>query len=144
MANDAPQYCIGFAVSEDGESVLLLLKNRPKILAGKWMGVAGHVEPGEHPHAAMVREAKEEADIDVPEWEFMKIIENPETPGAEISTYVARTDLSKARTMTDETVVVFKWEALASLDLSNATLEVLEQVKKFAQGVPGAASRPAP
>lgn len=122
-------YSIGFAVSDDGQSVLLLCKGRPAFLAGKWIGVGGHIEPGETPHETIVRESKEEADIEVPQWEFLKLVQRDD---AEISVYAARTDLSKARTMTDEEVQVFTWPQVAGLPLSDATEEVLDMVKDFA------------
>ena len=46
---------------------LLLFRNKKKndINEGKWIGVGGHVEKGETPEDALVREIKEETNLDV-------------------------------------------------------------------------------
>jgi len=46
---------------------VLLLRGAPdkKLWAGKYNGLGGHIEPGETPHQAAVREVSEEADITV-------------------------------------------------------------------------------
>jgi 8-oxo-dGTP pyrophosphatase MutT (NUDIX family) len=120
---------MGFAVSFDGASVLLLEKGRPAALKGKWIGVGGHIEPGETPHDAIVRESKEEADIDVPTWESLGVVERE---NGTINMYAAFVDLASAKTMTDEQVKVFTWDEVARLGLSDATEEILDRVKIFA------------
>ena len=49
----------------DGPEVLLGLK-KTGFGAGKWVGLGGHVEPGEKPTAAAVREVAEESGLQVP------------------------------------------------------------------------------
>lgn len=46
---------------------LLLFRNKKKndINEGKWIGVGGHVEQGETPEDALIREIKEETNLDV-------------------------------------------------------------------------------
>jgi 8-oxo-dGTP diphosphatase len=63
-------YVCGFMFAKD--KVLLIEKNRPAYLAGKWNGVGGKMEPGEEPIEAMVREFYEETGILTrpDEWEF--------------------------------------------------------------------------
>ncbi len=39
---------------------------------GKWTNVGGHAEKGEDPYEAMIREAKEEANIDVEDIQLVK------------------------------------------------------------------------
>jgi 8-oxo-dGTP diphosphatase len=53
-------------VDKDGR---VLISQRPegKAMAGKWEFPGGKVEPGERPEAALIRELKEEIDIDVTE-----------------------------------------------------------------------------
>ena len=51
-------YVVGFLFYE--EKVVLIRKKRPAWQAGKLNGVGGHIEPGETPIEAMVREFKEE------------------------------------------------------------------------------------
>ena len=38
---------------------------------GKWMGVGGHIEPGETPDQALVREIKEETNLDVTSFRYV-------------------------------------------------------------------------
>ena len=124
---------MGFAVSFDGASVLLLEKGRPAALKGKWIGIGGHIEPGETPHEAIVRESKEEADIDVPNWESLGVVERD---NGTINMYAAFVDLASAKTTTDEQVKVFTWDEVAQLGLSDATEEILDRVKSFAARSP--------
>lgn len=53
-------------VDPDGR-VLLAQRPEGKRLAGYWEFPGGRVEPGERPEAALIRELKEELDIDVKE-----------------------------------------------------------------------------
>lgn len=68
------EYVCGFAFDAGAQRVALIQKKRPAWQAGKWNGIGGHVEPGETLHAAMVREFREEAGMDVDEWqEFLML-----------------------------------------------------------------------
>jgi 8-oxo-dGTP diphosphatase len=49
----------------EGPQVLLGLK-KAGFGAGKWVGLGGHIEPGEKPEAAAVREVQEESGLVVP------------------------------------------------------------------------------
>lgn len=53
-------YTCGFYFTEDYKYVLLIEKARPDWQKGKYNGVGGHVEHGELPYDAQVREFKEE------------------------------------------------------------------------------------
>ncbi|HOD43901.1 MAG TPA: NUDIX domain-containing protein [Anaerolineaceae bacterium] len=48
-----------------GDSVLMLHRNNPPN-EGKWNGVGGHIEPGESPMQACLREVWEETGYDIP------------------------------------------------------------------------------
>ncbi len=65
-------YVMGLIYDDIGR-VLLIKKNRPKHQVGKWNGLGGKVEDNETIARAMTREAKEEADLDIPEssWTLM-------------------------------------------------------------------------
>lgn len=132
---------MGFAVSHDGTQVLLLEKGKPAFLVGQWIGVGGHIDPGETVFQAMVREAKEEADLDPLDWHPVGEVNCPSGPGkppntARIHMFAARADLSQAKTMTEERVEVFTWDQVEQLPLAASTREVIEQVKAFALDVP--------
>jgi 8-oxo-dGTP pyrophosphatase MutT (NUDIX family) len=130
---------MGFAVSLDGTRVLLLEKGRPAFLKGQWIGVGGHIENGETPLQAMVREAKEEADLDVTNWTYLDVVGQSETPGAPqnsalIHMFVARADLSRAQALTEEKIAVFSWDQLDQLPLAQSTRLIIDRVQSFALG----------
>ena len=55
-----PKHLISYFAVVDGEHVLLV----DHINAELWLPTGGHVEPGEHPRATALREAKEELSIE--------------------------------------------------------------------------------
>lgn len=122
------RYSMGFIVSEDGQSVLLLCKNRPAFLVGKWTGIGGHIEEGETPREAMVRECEEECGLKVAAegWQEMPTLFRP---SSEISIFLARADLSLARSVTDEPVQVFTWDEAFAANLSDSAVEMLPIVQ---------------
>lgn len=111
------RYSLGLAFSPDAGSVLLILKNRPSFLAGRWNGVGGHVEPGETPAQAMAREFREETGLDWPEQAWVPVGERSGA-GFHVSLFTARGDIAGARTTTDEAVAVWSRERLADLPLA--------------------------
>ena len=54
-------YVLGFYFNADKNRVLLVEKQRPEWMKGKWNGIGGHVEAKESAHQAMCRESAEEA-----------------------------------------------------------------------------------
>ena len=65
-------YVLGFMIDVENNNVLLIRKTKPKWQAGKFNGIGGKVEEGESYLEAMVREFKEETDIDAPLVEWRK------------------------------------------------------------------------
>lgn len=62
--------------NESGEFLLYLRDNKPDIpFPDHWDLIGGHVEDGETPEEALVREVKEEIDIDLKDYEFFRIYE---------------------------------------------------------------------
>ena len=60
--------------NDKGEFLLYLRDNKPEIpFPDYWDLIGGHVEEGETPEDALVREVKEELDIDLKEYSFFKI-----------------------------------------------------------------------
>jgi len=101
-------YVCGFLFSPDRSHVLLIRKNRPAWQAGKLNGVGGKVEAGESFHAAMRREFREEAALDLPEsaWRHCLTLAGSDDAGSSIPWaghfFRAFHDLSQTRTLTDE------------------------------------------
>jgi 8-oxo-dGTP diphosphatase len=59
--------------NDKGEFLLALRDNKPGIpFPDHWDLIGGHVEEGETPEEALVREVKEELDIDLKEYTFFK------------------------------------------------------------------------
>ncbi len=59
--------------NDNGEFLLYLRDNKPGIpFPDHWDLIGGHVEEGETPDEALVREVKEEIDIDLKEYTFYK------------------------------------------------------------------------
>jgi 8-oxo-dGTP diphosphatase len=59
--------------NDKGELLLYLRDNKPGIpFPDHWDLIGGHVEDGETPEEALVREVKEELDIDLKEYTFYK------------------------------------------------------------------------
>ena len=60
--------------NDKGEFLLYLRENKPDIpFPDHWDLIGGHIEEGETPEEALVREVKEELDIDLKEYIFYKI-----------------------------------------------------------------------
>jgi 8-oxo-dGTP diphosphatase len=59
--------------NDKGEFLLALRDNKPGIpFPDHWDLIGGHVEDGETPEEALIREVKEELDIDLKEYAFYK------------------------------------------------------------------------
>ena len=67
-------YVVGFMFTEELRRVLLIRKKRPTWMAGKLNGVGGHIEPGETPEHAMVREFREETGSPTLEQDWTKVL----------------------------------------------------------------------
>jgi 8-oxo-dGTP pyrophosphatase MutT (NUDIX family) len=124
------RYSMGFVVSEDGASVLLLCKSRPAFLVGKWTGIGGHIEPGETPLAAMVRECEEECGLQLPadRWQQLPTIFRP---NAEINMYCAKADIHLATAVTDEEISPFTWAEARQQSLSDSAEEMLPIIESM-------------
>lgn len=64
------KFVVGFLIDENNE-LLTILKNRPEWQAGQFNGIGGHIEEGEAPLDAMIRELKEETNVTFKDWEFI-------------------------------------------------------------------------
>ena len=62
--------------NDNREFLLALRDNKPGIpFPDHWDLIGGHVEEGETPEEALVREVKEELDIDIKEYSFFRVYE---------------------------------------------------------------------
>lgn len=78
------KYVLGFAFSPDNSKVLLIRKERPKWQSGLLNGVGGKVEGEEWLREAMVREFKEETDIDTSTTDWSMFLSH-EAPAAALN-----------------------------------------------------------
>lgn len=76
--NNPTRYVAGFAFNSDKSKVLLIKKKRPAWQSGLMNAVGGKIESFDaDSHAAMVREFKEETNLDALEWKhfcFLKSV----------------------------------------------------------------------
>ena len=88
--------------------VALIRKNRPAWQAGKLNGIGGHIEPGEFPIDAMIREFYEEtgAKTKMSTWAYVMTLR---FPYAELEVFAAKDGciLSAVKSVTDESVFKF-------------------------------------
>lgn len=111
-------YVLGFAFDASFKHVLLVFKNRPSWQQGKLNGVGGHLEVGECPLSAMVREFKEETGIqtDVHDWyytgrRYRKALTDNQPGSFKMHIFATIMDTSKmkaastAKSPTDEDVI---------------------------------------
>ncbi|HEX5436502.1 MAG TPA: NUDIX domain-containing protein [Gemmatimonadaceae bacterium] len=75
----APRYTYVLALlfTPDRQRVVLMRKTRPAWQAGRVNALGGKVMPGERANDAARREVREEAGVDVPEWEELLLWEDP-------------------------------------------------------------------
>ena len=98
------KYVVGFLFDLDYNRVVLIRKLRPEFLKGKLNGVGGKIDPGETGLQAVRREFHEEANLDVPHWNYLWT-----DAGADfcVDFYFASSDqIDTVQTMTDEPVEI--------------------------------------
>ena len=100
------EYVCGFLFTPDRDRVLLIRKRRPAWQAGKLNGLGGKIEPGETAPDAMRREFREEAGVDVGDWQHVLTLSGPDDAGSGRGWaghfFRAFGDVSAARPITDE------------------------------------------
>ena len=74
------------AYIDNGNEYLMLYRNKKKndYNHGKWIGVGGHIEDGEAPDQALIREIKEETGLDVLSYKLVGEIEFIDTDFSEL------------------------------------------------------------
>lgn len=108
----------GFMFSDDGQSVVLIEKQKPERFKGWWNGVGGHVEPFDRSaRAAMSREFHEEAGVKFGRWEYFARLQwvnaEKETVGCvDFFRAFSSASVAQAQSMTDEVIRVWEVEAI--------------------------------
>ena len=109
-------YVCGFLFSPDRTRVLLIRKRRPAWQAGRLNGVGGKVEPGESVWDAMRREFREEAAVDLADWQEVLVLSGADDAGSGRGWaghfFRAFGPLDAVRAMTDEALEVHPARAL--------------------------------
>lgn len=67
------EYCLGFVFSTQKDKILLVRKITPISHKGLINGIGGHIEAGEYPIEAMIREAKEEIGLEIPDLGWSRV-----------------------------------------------------------------------
>lgn len=96
-------YVVGFLFDDSAHRVVMIRKKRPEWQAGKLNGVGGKIEKGEWADTAMIREFREEAGVQVPNWhQFIRL----QYREADLFFYAAKSSslFEQARTMEDEEI----------------------------------------
>ncbi len=116
-------YVVGFAFDEGpyqyriGGEVALIRKARPDWQRGCLNGIGGHIEEGESSHEAMVREFKEETDVEIVDWNLFAKLQGKDWS---VDFYRAfGIDLTTLKTVTDEEVLVYPVDRLPAKVLPN-------------------------
>lgn len=77
MAESTGNMVVGFLLGLNHQRVVLVRKNHPAWQKGKLNGVGGHIEAGESPETAMVREFQEETGTVITGWEHYATMTGP-------------------------------------------------------------------
>lgn len=111
------EWVVGFLLDEEGDSVVLIRKNRPEWQAGRLNGVGGKVEPSDlNAHAAMVREFREETGCMVFSWHHFASLTWEEGVVRFFRAFAPYPVLQGCRTVTDEEVHVYEVHGLLTPD----------------------------
>jgi len=112
---------------------ILLLHGAPdkKLWAGKYNGLGGHVEAGETPHYAAVREVYEEAGLQVEGLELRAIIHVtlPQPPGVMLFVFVGETVQTEVRASQEGMPVWVRRADLGALPLVEDLPQLLARIE---------------
>lgn len=103
------RYVVGFLFNDD--KVALIQKNRPEWQKGLINGIGGHIEEGENPYEAMMREFKEETGASTNRWREYALLTNQDN-SVELYMFTCSSRFLSIRSTTDEVV---RWYPVNSL-----------------------------
>lgn len=113
-------YTNTFIFSEDSSKVLLIKKNKPSWQKGRLNGIGGHVENGETPIEAAIREVKEECDIslDVNDMTHFCNLFSISWEMYCFSAFISIEKMEKFKSLTEETVQIYSIDIKDRPDLT--------------------------
>lgn len=135
------RFVVSFLFDPALSKVVLIRKNRPDWMAGKLNAVGGHVEDGESPLTAAVREFAEETGLrrEARDWHHFLTLRRPGgDEGRELICFWGVSPrISKVKSMTDEQVGIYDVQSLLTrTDVLKDTLWILVMAKEAASRFP--------
>ena len=128
-SNERKNYVIGL-IFDDKNRILLINKLRPDWQKGYYNGIGGKVEGNETFMKAMIRETKEEANLDIKKnW---KLYHKDILANVQINTYyqkISSKEIEKFKSLTDEKVELFEIDRLPTNTLP-AIRHMIEKISK--------------
>lgn len=115
------EYVCGFLFCS--ESVALINKNRPANQKGKLNGVGGHIEKGETPLDAMVREFEEETSRKILNWRRFFVLTGKDFV---VHFYCTRIELGSNITLRSLTDEIVNWYPVSSVLFNHRLMENLK------------------
>lgn len=111
MINGVTHYVLGFMFTTNFRYVALIRKQKPDWQRGRLNGIGGRVEYDERPIDAMTREFAEETGVITANRDWRCFVDMV-FPGLEVHCYVAKGDVDKLRSTTEETVEIWAVDQL--------------------------------
>ena len=129
-SNERKNYVIGL-IFDDKNRVLLINKLRPDWQKGYYNGIGGKVEENETFMKAMIRETKEEANLDIKKnW---KLYHKDILANVQINTYyqkISSEEIEKFKSLTDEKIELFEIDKLPTNTLPDIRHMIEKILKK--------------
>ena len=124
---DRPVIAVGAVVVHDGKLLMIRRGNDPG--RGLWSIPGGRVERGEYLSQALVREVKEETNLDIEVKELLGILEVPADPHYVILDHVA--SLVGGETKPGDDVDAVEWVPFDEIDRRECTPRLLETLRAW-------------
>jgi 8-oxo-dGTP diphosphatase len=115
-------YSLGFIFSKDLENVLLIHKQHPDWQKGKLNGIGGKIESGETPKECIVREVKEECNLEISlvKWQTVGRLHSTDFE-THVFYSIYQHSMFDAKTITDEEIEWINCQTLPKNCISNLT-----------------------
>lgn len=117
MTDAARVYVLALLFTPDRSRVALMRRTRPAWQAGRVNALGGKVAPGEEPAVAARREVREEAGVDVAEWEEFLVWHDPAYRMHALRAFSPRA--ADARTVEDQAVFLAPVDPLPAAVIDN-------------------------